>query len=125
MTSVKWLTEVKPHPIYKAIKKAGIKIPPVYCLVLVQGIYTPLTLLPNLLIFEYFELHVLYIAFVFIVCVWNGANFYFEIFSETYSDRLQRFLQDSKKEKLEKSPKRKGDRSTSAENTENIAVKEE
>lgn len=102
MTSVRWLTKVKPHPIYKAMRKAGLAPNPVFALVLVQGVYTPLTLLPNFLVFGYYELHVLYIALVAIVGVWNGASFYFEIFSETYSDRLQRFLKESKRGKIEK-----------------------
>ena len=104
MTSVRWLTKVKPHPIYKSMKKAGLAPNPVFALVLVQGVYTPLTLLPNFLIFGYYEVHVLYIALVAIVGVWNGASFYFEIFSETYSDRLQRFLKERKRGKIEKVP---------------------
>jgi hypothetical protein len=34
-----------------------------------------------------------------VICIWNGANFYFEIFSETYTKRIQRFL----KEKIQES----------------------
>jgi hypothetical protein len=26
---------------------------------------------------------------VFAICVWNGANFYFDIFADTYTKRLQ------------------------------------
>jgi hypothetical protein len=123
MTSVRWLTKVKPHPIYRTMHKAGFHPHPTLALVLVQGIYTPLTLLPNLFIFEYYELHVLYIAIVGIVAIWNGASFYFEIFSETYTDRLQRFLKESKKgkEKGANGSPRQRDKSTAAENSEVVA----
>lgn len=33
-----------------------------------------------------------------LTCVWNGANFYFDVFSETYTKRLHRYLKDVNKE---------------------------
>jgi len=96
MTSVRWMTQVKPHPIYKMMLKAGLNPHPVVALVAVQGIYTFLTLLPVLVIFNNFELHCIYLATIFLVCIWNGANFYFEIFSETYSARLKGYLKEMK-----------------------------
>jgi len=96
MTSVKWMTEVKPHPIYKLMLKKGLAPSPVAALTLVQAIYTMLTLIPIIPIFQHFELHCIYLSLIFIVCIWNGANYYFDIFTETYTDRLQRFLKDAK-----------------------------
>jgi hypothetical protein len=40
MTSVRFLTEVKPHPIYRQLRKWGVKLNPVTMLVIVQAIYT-------------------------------------------------------------------------------------
>jgi len=96
MTSVKWMTQVKPHPIYKIMLKKGMAPNPVAALTGVQAIYTMLTLIPIIPIFQHFELHCIYLSLIFIVCIWNGANYYFEIFTETYTDRLQRFLKDAK-----------------------------
>jgi len=92
MTSVRWMSEVKPHPIYRFMLKKGINLSPPTALTLVQGVYTILTLVPIIPIFEHFELHCIFLAGVFIVCVWNGANFYFDVFSETYSQRLKGYL---------------------------------
>lgn len=58
--------------------------------------YTIATFLPVFVVYNWFEAHVLYLAIIGMVCIWNGANFYFEIFSETYSKRLQRFINEEK-----------------------------
>jgi len=96
MTSVRWMTQVKPHPIYKMMLKAGLRPNPVLALSVVQGIYTLFTLLPVLVIYNHYELHCVYLCGIFVICIWNGANFYFEIFSETYSARLQGYLKEMK-----------------------------
>jgi hypothetical protein len=101
------MTEVKPHPIYKLMLKKGMAPNPVAALTGVQAIYTVLTLIPIIPIFQHFELHCIYLALVFIVCIWNGANYYFEIFTETYTDRLQRFLKDEKDAKALKKAQKK------------------
>jgi len=99
MTSVRWMTEFKPHPLYKLMLRRGFKHGPSAALALTQGIYTFITLLPIIPVFQYFELHVIYLCLIFLVCIWNGANYYFEIFTETYTDRLQRFLKEKKEKK--------------------------
>jgi len=101
MTSVRWMTEYKPHPVYKWMVKNGYRYGPTSALVLTQGIYTFITLLPIIPVFQYYELHAVYLCLIFLVCIWNGANYYFEIFTETYTDRLQRFLKEKKREKKE------------------------
>lgn len=53
--------------------------------------------LPVIPIYHSFFLHSFYLLSLFFVCVWNGANFYFEVFTETYAKRLRRFLDDSSK----------------------------
>jgi hypothetical protein len=97
MTSLRYLTEYKPHPIYKLMVKKGFKFPPYVALVLVQAVYTLFTMVPNLFIFNSFIVHSLYLCVIFLCCVWNGANFYFDIFSKTYSQRLQAHLKESEK----------------------------
>mmetsp|Transcript_29504 Transcript_29504/g.41525 ORF Transcript_29504/g.41525 Transcript_29504/m.41525 type:complete len:421 (+) Transcript_29504:60-1322(+) len=98
ITSARWLSQIRPHPVWKFFLSKGCK-PQHAPLVLagVQFVYTILTLIPILLIYKSFEFHVLYLSLVLLVCIWNGANFYFEIFSETYSERLHRFIKDTEK----------------------------
>jgi len=119
MTSVKWMTQVKPHPIYLMMLKCGLRPNPVVALTAVQGVYTLFTLLPNFVIFQYFELHCIYLSIIFIVCIWNGANFYFEIFSETYSARLKGYLKEME---VEKAAKKEG-KSPQVERKQNEASK--
>jgi len=102
MTSVRWMSTIKPHPVYKMMLKKGWKYPAWLALTLVQGIYTLFTFVPIIPVFQYHELHVIYLILIFLVCIWNGANYYFEIFTETYTERLQRFLKEKGEEKEKK-----------------------
>jgi len=96
VTSARWMSDVKPHPIWVMCAKKGYKREQAsYVLMTVQLIYTMLTFIPIPFIYHSFELHVLYLSAIFLVAVWNGANFYFEIFSETYSKRLQKLLNEA------------------------------
>eukprot|EP01119_Soliformovum_irregulare_P014837 TRINITY_DN4092_c4_g1_i1.p1 TRINITY_DN4092_c4_g1~~TRINITY_DN4092_c4_g1_i1.p1 ORF type:complete len:391 (-),score=63.98 TRINITY_DN4092_c4_g1_i1:81-1253(-) len=91
MTSARWMSSKRPHPIWVFFHKRGAHISKAtMVLVSVQFAYTFLTLLPVKFIFESFWLHSAYLSLLFIACVWNGANFYFEIFTETYTKRLKR-----------------------------------
>eukprot|EP01118_Nematostelium_gracile_P010000 TRINITY_DN3399_c0_g1_i1.p1 TRINITY_DN3399_c0_g1~~TRINITY_DN3399_c0_g1_i1.p1 ORF type:complete len:411 (+),score=27.96 TRINITY_DN3399_c0_g1_i1:91-1323(+) len=93
MTSVRWMSEVKPHPLWVFYRKHGANVKFAYVyLAVTQYVYTIGTLLPVFVIYSSFEMHAAYLALIFIASVWNGANFYFEIFTETYSKRLQRYL---------------------------------
>ncbi len=56
--------------------------------------YTLLTLIPTYYAFGSFYIHSAYLAIVFLISVWNGANFYFEIFTETYSKRLKKTIKE-------------------------------
>jgi len=95
MTSARWMSQVKPHPIWVYLRKRGVsEKSAAAALVGTQFCYTILTLMPVIPIYTYFPLHCLYLGTVILTCVWNGANFYFEIFSETYSKRLSRYLKD-------------------------------
>eukprot|EP01114_Cavostelium_apophysatum_P016348 TRINITY_DN4627_c0_g1_i1.p1 TRINITY_DN4627_c0_g1~~TRINITY_DN4627_c0_g1_i1.p1 ORF type:complete len:427 (-),score=107.93 TRINITY_DN4627_c0_g1_i1:32-1312(-) len=96
MTSARWLGHIKPHPVWKFLKKK-YNLPDSQVNVVLVGtqfIYTILTLLPIIPIYNSFHLHAMYLALVCLICVWNGANFYFEIFTQTYTKRVQRMLKD-------------------------------
>jgi hypothetical protein len=103
MTSLRWfIREDKPHPIYKALLTRGIRIQPVVLLVLIQFVYTMLTLLPMHLAYRYFYVHSAFLFFVFCACTWYGATFYFEVFSESYTKRLSTRLKRRATEEKEK-----------------------
>jgi len=95
MTSARWMSLVKPHPVWVYLRKKGVsEKSAAAALVGTQFLYTILTLVPVIPIYQNFYLHCLYLATIIIMCVWNGANFYFEIFSDSYSKRLSRYLKD-------------------------------
>jgi len=90
MTSLRWfIRENKPHPIYKSLLKKGIRVQPLFLLILVQLAYTALTLVPMCFAYQNFYLHSIGLLFVFCACTWYGATFYFEVFSESYTKRLK------------------------------------
>lgn len=101
ITTSRFWTEIKPHPIYLFVRKRGWNIDPLVILTCSQTVYTLLSLLPIMPIFVSFELHCLYLGSIFLICVWNGANFYFEVFVGTYQKRLERFIQNQKIQSLE------------------------
>jgi len=94
MTTVRYWTHVKPHPLLILIQKKKYNIKPIYILIVAQALYTFVCFLPIIPIYRSFTLHTLYLMFLFLTCIWNGANFYFEIFAETYTKRLRRFLEE-------------------------------
>jgi hypothetical protein len=56
--------------------------------VLFQTVYTLLTLLPPLLLFESQALHSLFIVFIALAALWNGAGVYFGLFARRYEAAL-------------------------------------
>jgi hypothetical protein len=88
MTSLRWLAYKKPHPIYRAIRKAGYNPDPVALLVVFQFFYSALIALPMFVAYHWRAFHEVYLMLVFVVAVLNGAQFYFEVFTESYTKRL-------------------------------------
>jgi len=54
-----------------------------------QGCYTFATLLPVFLMYKNIWIHGMVLLIAFGSAVWNGSKFYFDIFSENYSKRLE------------------------------------
>jgi hypothetical protein len=85
MTSSRWMSEVKPHPIWKFYRKKGasLKYATYYLVckssgdkitvVVTQFIYTIFTLLPVMPAFSSFEVHAVYLACIFVCSIWNGG----------------------------------------------------
>ncbi|GAB5363313.1 hypothetical protein AAMO2058_000872500 [Amorphochlora amoebiformis] len=49
-----------------------------------QAVYTLITMLPCKMLYESFWAHIVYLAVLYIYCVWNGARFYIHVFAERY-----------------------------------------
>ena len=56
---------------------------------LVQLIYTAVTLLPIPWLWQSFELHLAYLLCIYTVCVWNGGSYYIEVFSKAYTKQFE------------------------------------
>jgi hypothetical protein len=50
-----------------------------------QLVYTGLTLLPPLVLWESRRAHVAYLCVVYVAAVWNGGEYYIEVFSKAVS----------------------------------------
>lgn len=88
VTSARWLTVHKPHAVYKWLRSKGVTLHQNLLLILFQLAYTLLMLLPTV-VFYYLEFaNQLILLLVLMFACWNGANYYFEIFSERYRQRL-------------------------------------
>jgi len=104
MTSSRWMTVKKPHPIWKFFCKRGYNISAPILLQLVQTIYTFITVLPMHFIFENFWLHCVWLSVIFVCCVWNGASYYFEAFTNNYTDRIYTVEKSSEQTSLPSTP---------------------
>ncbi|EKE39956.1 hypothetical protein ENUP19_0156G0030 [Entamoeba nuttalli] len=102
MTSFRWLTQEKPHKLYYFITQTlGMKQSVLFLMVLTQFIYTVITILPTFLYYKYKSLHIVWMLFCFFWAVWNGANFYFEIFLKRYNQYLDSIDKENNSSKNE------------------------
>jgi len=98
MTSSRWMSEIKPHTVYKFLVSKGFNYRPTTILAFFQLLYTIVTLIPMKFVYEYYEVHVIYLALIFATATWFGASYYFDVFSESYSKRLQTLINHKTKE---------------------------
>jgi len=90
MTSLRWLTKIKPHPVYTFFKKFYPNISGLVILIVTQAIYTAITLIGALFMYKYKWVHVFFLFFIFCFATWNGAKFYFDTFAENYERRIEK-----------------------------------
>jgi hypothetical protein len=104
MTSLRWIVRDKGHPVHQLMRLFGLRLnllgegeqldirtrPAliVSVFVLFQTVYTLLALLPPLLFFESQALHSLFIVFIALAALWNGAGVYFDLFARRYEAAL-------------------------------------
>ncbi|KAL0482087.1 hypothetical protein AKO1_013208 [Acrasis kona] len=106
-TSFRWLIKDHKSTSYKLINSFGerFQIP---TFVALQFTYHSVTLIPVKLMYDYQIIYSLLMAVVFMWCIWNGANFYFEKFSKDYAVQLK---------EISKTLEQAGDRSTTTPNS--------
>eukprot|EP01095_Lingulamoeba_sp_RSL-Kostka_P006563 TRINITY_DN2066_c0_g1_i1.p1 TRINITY_DN2066_c0_g1~~TRINITY_DN2066_c0_g1_i1.p1 ORF type:complete len:358 (+),score=59.38 TRINITY_DN2066_c0_g1_i1:41-1114(+) len=116
MTSLRWMTIKKPHPIYQTIRKHQYKIKfgpflvqhPSFLLVIIQILYTTILMVPAKFFYESQTVHCVALLIVFLFAIWNGANFYFEVFSKRYAQQIEKIISAFKEqEELEEKNKNK------------------
>ncbi|GAM26779.1 hypothetical protein SAMD00019534_099540 [Acytostelium subglobosum LB1] len=89
MTSSRWMSVRQPHPIYKMLLAKNINVSPGAVLMAFQLLYTLGTLITLPLLMTSFVAHTVFLLFIFVMVSWNGACYYFEVFSENYSKRYK------------------------------------
>ncbi|ELP85628.1 hypothetical protein EIN_409170 [Entamoeba invadens IP1] len=97
ITSLIWLSQEHPHPIYLYLVKKGVKDRPLVILVSVQFVYTILTIVPAFLYYKYQYLNLAWIILCTSWAIANGANFYFEVFIKQYEKRVDNSVKKLKK----------------------------
>eukprot|EP01127_Copromyxa_protea_P015926 TRINITY_DN4656_c0_g1_i1.p1 TRINITY_DN4656_c0_g1~~TRINITY_DN4656_c0_g1_i1.p1 ORF type:complete len:432 (-),score=67.46 TRINITY_DN4656_c0_g1_i1:61-1206(-) len=89
ITSARYLSSRRPHPVYQAMKAKGIHSGQV-ALTLFQFCFTFSTLLLVNFMFQYFWAHVFAVLGSLLCAAWFGACYYFEEFAVRYTERLEK-----------------------------------
>ncbi|SAL96569.1 hypothetical protein [Absidia glauca] len=106
VTSYSWLlndTASKKSLIQKAAYVCG----PAHkakMFMLLQLVYNLVTTIPTYFMFKYFWLHTLFLCAMFGASVWNGANYYIEVFSRRYLLEIEQALKKKQKEEDKQIP---------------------
>jgi hypothetical protein len=104
LTSLRWMSKDTKNPLARSVLKllrmirlfekheeydsTSMKTKGVF--VMSQFAITLVSLLPSYIIYKSSTLHLLYIAGIFTVSVFNGASFYIEVFSVRYHSQLEK-----------------------------------
>jgi len=90
MTSAKWiLEEEKGGFIAKLSSYPFGEQYNVFGFMLFQLVYTIFTLVPIKFLWDNQLFHLTFLTFIVLVSIWNGANYYFEVFSRRYIESLE------------------------------------
>ncbi|KAI8367976.1 hypothetical protein EDC96DRAFT_552891 [Choanephora cucurbitarum] len=100
LTSYSWLLDDS-HGRKGFIQKAAFIFGPKYKLemfMLLQLVYNIVTSLPTYFLFRSFWLHTTFLIGMFAVSVWNGANYYIEVFSRRYILEIEKIKERQQQE---------------------------
>ncbi|EKE42609.1 hypothetical protein ENUP19_0047G0028 [Entamoeba nuttalli] len=100
MTSVRWLVEEKPHKAVLFMRKFfPEKVSSLTVMVITQfGMYFATTL-PQFYLYNNKKVQTCWMLFCFVYAIWNGANYYFEVFVNRYVEYLHKFKPSQKQSK--------------------------
>ncbi len=110
MTSSRWFIKARAGALYHLVlrlsRRAGLLGPEEHfdpesvmgkaVFVGSQFVYTVLCMSPVVLMYQSWWLHSTVLLAVLTNCVWNGAGYYFEVFSLKYQKHLQQIINDSR-----------------------------
>ena len=82
MTSLRWLSEKKPHPLLYFFRRNKIMWHPILLLMGSQFVITVVTILPVPLYWNSKSFHAFVLIAVFVLSIWNAAGFYFSVLGE-------------------------------------------
>jgi hypothetical protein len=93
-TSFSWLLAdyLKNHsnsPLTRLMIFVGPKFQ-VWVFMLINFIYAVMTLIPTYFLYNNYNLHMIFICFVVMISIFNGADYYIEVFSARYRSELAR-----------------------------------
>lgn len=90
MTSLKWLFTRPPFPwMNRIIELCPSRALRTLCLVTLQFFYTVLSMCLTPFLYRSFTLHTVFLALITVVNVYNGANFYVQVFTSKYTHRVR------------------------------------
>ncbi|KAI8078202.1 uncharacterized protein B0P05DRAFT_542921 [Gilbertella persicaria] len=98
LTSYSWLLDDS-HGRKGFIQKAAFIFGPKWKLemfMLLQLVYNVVTSLPTYFLYRYFWLHTIFLVAMSAVSVWNGANYYIEVFSRRYISEIEKIKEKQK-----------------------------
>jgi len=107
-TSARWLSRNTKGIVHDVVVMRGQQDEKVnHTLMGVQLIYTAVTILPMKLFYANQTAHALYLLFMLVVCIHNGASFYFDVFSRKYIHQVMMKSKEEEEEAIAKSESRK------------------
>lgn len=92
ITSARWLGGFQPHPIYRFLR-SYTSTSADYLLVICQYIYTLAALNLNFLVFSSQLAHKIFLLLSFLYAAWSASVYYFDIFAERYTKKLEKEIQ--------------------------------
>lgn len=93
ITSLRWLTRHSGSAVFRMLNIFGERYQNL-ALAFWQLIFTVVTCLPTALLWRYKWMHEIVLALVGLVVIWNGSNYYFEVFASRYTRRMLEYARD-------------------------------
>ncbi|XXQ33624.1 Glycerophosphocholine acyltransferase 1 [Plasmodiophora brassicae] len=83
-TSFKWLLSANEGPVFRILQKFPTLAAKEAAFIVLQFLFTFVTMVPTLLYFHSFAIHLIFLCLIITLAAWNGANFYVEVWTSRY-----------------------------------------